>query len=249
MTKSENFSWSYSAYSTAVSCLRKFKLIFIDKLVPDSPESGDMAFGSALHSAINACLTGHDGADTFDIYWNSYRGKELEYGRYKWPELKELGQEFIRKFSKHHAPKYNLKFAEQRLYGDYKGVRLEGTLDYFGDYCEKQSLRDFKTSGRNYDSHKQDCALQLYLYSYLYLQNNPTARIDTLGYTVFNKGTGSIQDLTWEFREEDMYKALDELVEYCKLDKGSYPKNYNACLDYNRKCQFFDICHKGDGNG
>ncbi len=248
-----DFSWSYSAYSSAVTCLRKFKLCYVDKIVVDGPESSDLIFGSALHSAINAVLTGADGQATFELYWLSYKDKDVTYGRFDWKQLANLGAEFIRKFQKLHAPRYTIEFAEKRLYGEYRGVRCEGTLDYYGLYDSNMSLRDFKTSGRNYEFDKAYCALQLYLYAYLYKQNFPAARIDTLGYTVFNKGTGSIQDLTWDFDEKRMYEALDNLVNYAyilgpngisdpKLNMN-YPKNYNSCLDYNRKCQFFDKCH------
>lgn len=245
--------WSYSGYSTAVQCLRKYKYAYVDKIVPEGPDSGDLLFGSALHSAINACLTGQDGSATFEIYWNSYRDKEIEYGRFRWDDLAQIGSGFIRKFFKYHAPKYELKFAEKRLFANYKGVKFEGTPDFYGNYSGRTSLRDFKTSGRNYEPAKATCALQLYLYAYLLLQNGVCETpLQSLGYTVFNKGTGSIQDLTWDFHEKDMYKALEDLVSYCKgidshnsgLVKGDwYPRNLNACLDYSRKCPYFSKCH------
>jgi hypothetical protein len=251
-----DFSWSYSAYSSAVRCLRHFKLCYVDKIVVDGPESSDLLFGSALHSAINAVLTGQDGQAVFELYWLSYKDKDVQYGRFDWKQLANLGAEFIRKFVKMHADNYKLEFAEKRLYGEYRGVRIEGTPDYYGSYKGISSLRDFKTSGRNYESAKSDCATQLYLYSYLCIENG-VGKPECLGYTVFNKGTGSIQDLTWEFDESKMYEALDNLVAYCggmELNFGNvftdkYPKNYNACLDYNRKCDFFAICHgKSDEN-
>lgn len=250
-------SWSFSHYSLALQCLRKYKYVCIDKLTPNLPDSSDLVFGSALHSAINSVLTGQDGAATFELYWNSYKDKDISYGRFNWKQLAELGSGFIRKFTKYHAGKYKLEFAEQRLYGEYRGVQLEGTLDFFGEYNGKASLRDFKTAGRNYDQEKSVSALQLYLYAYL-LQEGKVAggvkqdrpRIETLGYTVFNKGTGSIQDLTWDFEEAKMYEALDQMVDYVGRLSGGivvanmYPKNYGACLDYNRKCVYFDVCHK-----
>lgn len=244
------FSWSYSAYSSAVSCLRKYKLCYIDKILPAGAESSDLVFGSALHSAINAVLSREDGVATFEMYWESYRGKGLEYGRFNWEQLAGIGAEFVRKFIKLHSKKYRLQFAEKRLFGEYKGIKLEGTPDFYGEYNGRMSLRDFKTSGRNYEPEKALCALQLNLYAYLYMKSFPTAKIDTLGYTVFNKAIGSIQDLTWDFREEDMYESLDNMVEYCEIvdleaaDWGTYPKNFNSCLNYNRRCEYFSLCHK-----
>lgn len=241
-------SWSFSNYTLALQCLQKYKYVVVDKLIVEGPESCDLIFGSALHSSLNSLLTGQDGAATFELYWDSYKERDVTYGRFNWEQLRHLGLEFIRKFGKYHAGKYRLEFAEKRLYSEYRGIKLEGTPDYYGYYNDKRSLRDFKTSGRNYEESKRECALQLYLYAYLFLRNHPTAAIDTLGYTVFNKGTGSIQDLTWDFDEGKMYKALDEMVTYAEIlyPKDTlvttFPKNLGACHDYNRKCEFFGKC-------
>lgn len=245
-------SWSFSGYSTALQCLRKYKYAFIDKLIPDAPHSGDMQFGTCLHSALNASLNGKEGVPSFKEYWELFQEKELEYGRFKWRELYNLGSEFIRKFEKSHKRYYKLIFAEKRLYAEYKGVKFEGTPDFYGEYDGKLSVRDFKTSGYNYKEEKSQIAIQLYLYAYLCIKNAmPLSDNSVLGYTVFNKGTGSIQDLTWRFEEKKMYEVLDDLVAYVGIldNKDSYPKNLNSCLDYNRRCQYYEICHgKGDSN-
>lgn len=242
----DTYSWSYSSYSTALQCLRKYKYIYIDKLTPVGPESCDLIFGSALHSAINSQLTGQDGTVTFEMYWESYKNKEVEYERFNWEQLRHIGAEFIRKFCKSHAERYQLEFAEKRIYGEYKGILLEGTPDFYGLYQGRVSLRDFKTASSNYKPEKSDTALQLYLYSYLGITKQGF-RPETLGYTVFNKALGTIQDLTWEYNEDNMYKALDNMVEYIGTlsTTRKYPKSYNNCLDYNRKCQFYDLCHGG----
>lgn len=236
-------SWSFSAYSFAVTCLRKYKLCFIDKIPTPGGESGDLLFGSAIHSAINAVLTGQDGAAIFSIYWESCRGQDVGYGRYDWSYLKELGEKFVSRFEKLHAKKYEMEKGEVRLYGEYRGVKLEGTMDFYGKYEGKTSLRDFKTSGYNYDKAKKLIALQLNLYTYLGIVNGLTPP-DTLGYTVFNKGMGSIQDLTWKFDEKAMFSHLDDLVSYCQtLEKvDAHPRNPNACIMGASRCGYFDLC-------
>ena len=233
-------------FSTATQCLRRFKLCYIDKVVPNVPESGDLAFGSALHSGLNSSIMGENGTEVFEIYWDSYQGKPLQYGRFKWAELRELGLNFLAKFQRLHANKYRVDSAEKRLYSSYKDVRLEGTYDFLGTYNGRKSLRDFKTSGYNYDKDKALCALQLNLYAYLALQNKLVDKIETLGYTVFNKGTGSIQDLTWEFSEKAMMKHLDNMVAYCKKfdvepTDENFPCNPNSML-YPNKCPYFPCC-------
>lgn len=236
-------SWSYSQYSAAVKCLKYFKLVYVDKLVQSSPASGDLCFGSALHSAINAVLTGGDGEEVFRLYWNSYKEKDIAYGRFDWGELASLGAGFISKFERLHAKKYRIHTAEKRLYAGYKGIKFEGTVDFYGEYNGRASLRDFKTSGYNYDKSRQDCSLQLSLYSYL-VRSALDERIDTVGYTVFNKGVGSIQDLTWEFDEKKMYKDMDNLVDYLEvMDRGRFPANLNSCVMGSFKCSMFEECH------
>jgi len=236
-------SWSYSAYSSAVRCLRHFKLCYVDKIVTDAPDSGDLLFGSALHSAINASLTGGDGALTFEIFWDSHQKEEVDYGRLGWTQLRTIGTEFIRKFEKSHRSRYVLKFGEKRLFAEYGGVTIEGSPDFIGDYDGRPALRDFKTSSRNYPNERKDTALQLYLYSYLAHQSG-LGLPETLGYTVFNKGVGTIQDLTWEFKKEDMISALDNMSNYVKMfdAQKEFPKNPNACDSYNRKCEYFNLC-------
>lgn len=242
-------SWSYSQYSAAVKCLRYYKLVYIDRIVPDVPYSGDLAFGSALHSAINSILTGDSGSDIFNIYWDTYKEKEMEWGRFKWAELRELGLNFLSKFGRLHAKKYEIKSAEVRMYGEYKGIQLEGTADFIGTYDGKLSLRDFKTSGYQYPKDKQYTALQLNLYAHL-SEANGFGYPESLGYTVFNKGTGSIQDLTWAFNKAVMFEHLDNMVTYIETMERddspagivSWPKNPNACQLGSIKCNMFDIC-------
>ncbi|GAC1503797.1 MAG: hypothetical protein NVS1B10_08940 [Candidatus Saccharimonadales bacterium] len=243
-------SWSYSSLSTALTCLRKFKCIYIDKLGGNQP-TGDTEFGTAIHMAINALLTGKsldDAQELFALYWETHREGDLRYGRFKWQALGELGFDFIRKFHKGHLSKYIFEFGEQRLFAEYLGTKLEGTLDFYGLYNGVASLRDFKTSSGNYDATKTDTALQLYLYAYLGIRSGLKPPV-TLGYTVFNKAAGSIQDLTWDFNEKQMYSALDEMVKYTKIVEAqdSYPKNYAGCMSYNTPCQFYKECHGQEG--
>lgn len=235
-------SWSYSQFSAALKCLRYFKYVYIDRLDSGSLVSGDLAFGSALHSAINSVLLGGDSGDVFSIYWDSYKDKDVKYGRFNWEELRTLGLNFISKFERLHAKKYEIHTAEKRLYASYRGIKFEGTVDFYGKYNGSTSLRDFKTSGYQYSRDKPLCALQLSLYAFLV--RGLGEPIETLGYTVFNKGTGSIQDLTWEFDEKKMYWDMDELVDYLELiDKGRYPANLNSCIMGSMKCDYFEVCH------
>lgn len=237
-------SISYSEYSAAGSCLRKY-MHMVEK-TPMDLESGDMAFGTALHAGINAILEGDDGNAVFEALWLMDEDKPLKYSRYKWEALGSMGVEFLRKFKKLQAKKYVIQIAEKRLYSTYKSLRLEGTPDFIGTFEGIRSLRDFKTSAYSYPEEKIDTALQLYVYAYLAIQSEGFVP-ETLGYDVFNKGTGSIQNMTWEFSEKKMYAYLDDMDMYVSLwsKQDAYPKNVGACVIGSNTCSYFNSCWKG----
>ncbi len=238
-------SWSYSHYSAAMRCLRYYQHSIVLGTPTTEPESPDLAFGSALHSALNATLHGEDGERVFELYWKSYYDKPLAYDRFDWNYLYGLGLSFISKWTRTYASKYKVVQTEQRLFATYKGIKLEGTPDFVGLYEDIPSVRDFKTSAYNYSKDKTAIALQLYLYAYLSIQNGVLSP-KTLGYDVFTKSTGVVQKpITWDFKHEDMIKALDNMVSYVELlrKQEGYPQNYNSCLMGKNRCQFFEECH------
>jgi hypothetical protein len=240
-----NRSYSYSDYSTALSCLRKYKLVKVDQLVPDVPGSGDMAFGTAMHAAINACLKGDDYEEVLKLYLGDMSEQDLEYGRFGLVELANLGKEFMRKFAKTYARDFKPQVMEKRLYAEYKGVRLEGTPDLVGRYKDTLVVADWKTAGSNYSKDKAQVGLQLWLYAYL-----ATVSLDfkpeKLLYLVLNKGTGSIQTpVTVDFSQTKMFDALDDMVHYLKTVDAEtvFPKNLNSCIIGTNKCQYWKVCH------
>lgn len=241
------FSWSYSDFSLALSCLRKYKLLRIDKIVEDAPPSGDLVFGSALHSAINYCLSGNDDAiDYFVSYWETYKDKPLEFSRFGWNDLDRIGSGFIRKFEDRYKSKLKPVIMEKRLYGSYRTVSLEGTMDFIGEYDGVMTLFDWKTTGYPYDKNKSLTALQLYLYAFLCIESAQIVPVQ-IAYLPFVKSTGSIQTpIILPFKKENMYYALDQLIEYVNLfeRQNVYPKNYNECIKGKMVCSMFNVCHK-----
>jgi hypothetical protein len=236
-------SWSFSSYSTAMQCLYKHRRIYIEGL--PSPDNFDFAFGSAIHSAIRVAVEQTDDAEAiFDIYWATYEKAPYPRSRYSWSELRVIGKDIIRKFVKSWAKRYVPQIVEVRAYSEYKGIKLEGTLDFAGTFDGVPSLVDWKTSSYPYDKDKTLIALQLYLYAYLAIKEfgfTPTQII----YAPFIKSAGSIQTpLVLPFREEDMYRHLDGMLSYiAKLTATpDAPKNPNSCLMGKMKCPFFDHC-------
>ncbi len=242
-----NRSWSFSQYSDALKCLQYDKYLNVDKL-GEPAKSGDTAFGTAIHSAIASFLEGENSREVFSILWDLEESKDLQYTRFRWGELKGIGDELLRKYEKGHGKKMELVFGEKRLYGEYKGVKLEGTLDFLGDYNGKMELVDFKTSAYSYDRDKVTCSLQLSLYAYLAEQNG-LPRPERLSYLTFVKSTKSIQYTTRAHDGPLMYSQLDSMVNYVKLiearDMTQEYKNPNGCFIGTQRCQFFDKCWKG----
>lgn len=236
-------SWSNSAISTAVQCKRKYKYVYIDKLQPEE-DNTDLAFGQAMHTAIETILVDkEDGREIFSIYWDTYKDLPMSSPRFNWTKLKDLGLEFLRKFQRLHAKKYVITQMEQRLYGEYGGITLNGMPDFIGTYNGTLSLRDFKTSAYNYAKEKADITTQLYLYAYLMGQNLGYYPA-TLGYDVFVKSTGSIQNLTWNFDEDRMKEILDTMIVICKdmEEETLYPRNPYNCIMGAKICPFYKKC-------
>lgn len=237
-------SWSYSKTSCAKSCLRKYKLQYIDAVQPESPHSSDLAFGSAIHVALDAMFNKDNASLVFQAYWARHGG--LEYYRYNHDTLLSMGLELIRKFQAHHMPKYERWQGETRMYGEYQGHALEGTADFVGLYEGVPTLVDWKTSSNNYDVDRAHISTQLHLYAYL-LHTTTSLRVKQLMYVPFVKYTCSIQrPVVVPFDESLMYDHLDNMMSYIKLidSQHNWPKNSEACTYGTRKCTYTTLCWK-----
>lgn len=236
---------SYSEFSTALLCLRKYQYLYVDKIkLPELDKPADLAFGSAIHAGVNAYLEGHNGTSVFNIFWESIREKDMLYSRFNWEELKNLGEVFLSKFTKRYLRDFKPVHMEKRLYSEYRGIKLEGTPDFFGLYKDEKVVFDWKTSAYPYYKERGLTSLQLALYTYLGIRELGFTP-QKLGYLVFVKATGSVQNpILVDFDEKVLYDKLDSMVDYYeKLDKAkTYPKNPNQCIVGSNYCPFIDLC-------
>jgi hypothetical protein len=242
--------WGYSKLSDFLACPRKYQHKNVLDTKPDGVSDSNLAFGSALHSAINAALTGQDPLEVFAIFWKSYEGKDIAYGRLSWRQLGELGEGFIRKFQKNYAYRFELVVAEKTLRASYKGVLFEGTVDLLAKFDGVLTLVDFKTTSAPYDKARAAVSFQLHLYAYLCL-SGISASPEQVMYLPFNKSNGSIQTpVVAPLIESKMYAALDDFVALVPNAGTAYPRNMNSCFNYNKRCEFFQTCHgnKGESN-
>lgn len=242
-------NFSYSQLSTAYRCNMLFKHLYVDKLTPSGPESGEMKFGTGLHLAINTVLAKDgDATANFDMFWDIQKTVDNAYGRFTWAELRDMAHVFISRFERLHAKKFKPHSMEERLHGRIGNSEISGTPDFIGEYNGVPSIVDFKTAGSRYNPEKATIAEQLFLYAYL-------AR-ETLGYIakqvvfiVFVKGPNpSIQSITADITTGQLNMVVENVLLQMqelevKIESGKFTKNLNGCGFGGARCQFPTRCY------
>lgn len=248
-------SYSNSMLQAAYRCQKYYKYLYVDKLIPEGKHSSDLAFGSAMHFAIEQSLVHKaDIIESFKLYWEPI-ADGLEYGRLGREALEVNAEILLPRFERLHAKKIKVEQIEKRLYGkiqrgqDGNTCSVEGTPDVLGDYENLPSIIDFKTSSFRYPKEKIYLAEQMYLYAHLAAQNGFTAA--QVVFIVFIKGTTpSIQTLTRRIDIQELNNVVDNIALQCQaLDiaelNNAWSKNTNSCIQGERVCTFFSKCWKG----
>lgn len=243
-------SFWYSKLDTAASCLYRYKREHIDGIPGDGGLSPYTEFGEVMHLALETMFEGDDASITFRTEWEKRKDLKLEWGRYNWAALKDIGLTCLQKFERLHYPHIKPIMCERRIYGKMGKHDYEGTPDLYGLYRGNSAIMDFKTSSQRYAKEKIVVAKQLGDYARLITQNGldlPKYRV----YFVFVKYSKSIQVLQAPITEEFL-KAVEEnnrmMIEDLKTRK-EFPRNYASCLAYNSRCPHFTHCHGGqDGS-
>ena len=118
-------------------------------------------------------------------------------------------------------------------------------MDCLARYKGKLSLVDFKTSSQRYPDGKVEASDQLRLYAYL-AQKNLNVKIEQLVYVVFIKTKEpSIQVLAQDLNQEELALRIANIDAQCQQIQGAVEvtRNHNACFNYGRRCQYFNLCH------
>lgn len=235
----------YSTINLYHKCPKYYELNQILGIPDDAEQSADMAFGTAIHAAIQAIFEGYSGSGLFQDLWGEQRKREdLNYTRYKWEDLNVIGEELITRFhdyKKHFVPAH----LEQKLIAPLGNHLISGTVDFIGMYKGIPSVVDWKTSAMPYDAYKIRCNEQMYGYDYL-------ART-ALGFQAEQKVYGvAIKDLKnprWQFRvapltEENRAKMMSNLEQMCETiaNTKTFHRNPNSCVAYKRVCPYFEHC-------
>lgn len=239
-------SYNYSALQSAYTCLKKFKLLYVDKIKAPVPESADLHFGTAVHAGAQAFLEGQDGVEVFRAYWESEKDKDRRYGRFDWAALSNQGEGLLAKFERFHLKKFKVFKLEERIYTQIEDVRLEGTPDFVGEFEGVPCILDFKTTGYNYVREKLICNEQMPLYQVMAKQEwGYDAK--QLIYFPFVKGDNyKIQRaLKLDVNPEHVQATVRNVLAVCReLDKRiEFHENRASCLIGQNKCEYFDLCH------
>lgn len=241
-------SWSFSHYSTLLRCKQLYQYQIIDKAPEFQEVDGNLKFGTALHAALNAIVHGKNGESLFELTWEEEEGNDHDYGyKHNHASIGQMGLGFLSKFRKAYLKDIEPIFAEERLFGTYGDIKLEGTPDLIAKYKGVVTLFDFKTSAYSYDKDKATNSLQMYLYAYL-AEQNKIANVEQICYLVFCKDKGSIQTpIIEKIDKNKSLHMLEDMQNYIKMLTSSEvnTKNPNACFMGKHKCPAFDRCWKG----
>lgn len=247
-------SISYSHLSTALRCPRLYQYQVLEGRKVEGVKSLALYFGTALHAGLCGILKGQSNKD-FSFIMTKAKLEKGIFGpdRYSWEEYFEMGQVFLERFSRLHASAFTPVALEERLYGALpNGAKVEGTPDAVALYKGICSVIDFKTSGSAYPKEKAVVSDQMHLYAHM-AQKQYKLVVEQLVYVVFVKSSKSprIQVIKAPLTQEKLaerianFSALNDNLQTLKTQYSGalLPQNCNACFDYNRRCDFFDVCH------
>jgi hypothetical protein len=237
----------YSRLQDARSCLRLYKLKHLDG-VRLTEENLDMVFGTGLHLGLNEILSGEgDGIELFEMFFDTYRGRDLPGFSFSWEELRAMGPVFLSRFERLHAKHFRPFKMEERMYGQIGPHKFEGTADFLGWYKDVPSVLDFKTSSKAYHKKKVISDEQMPGYAHLSattLGFKPEQAVffvfvkDRSGPKIQTPQIVQLTDAVLSSTIQNMREQMDDLTE-----RKVFPKNPGHCVRGNIICPAFHLCH------
>jgi len=243
----------YSTLSDAYKCLHYYELKHLLGQDDGSDRSGDMAFGTAIHTGVQDLFEIGNGVDAFTDAWAAREDDELEYSRYQWADLMRMGATLVEVFRDEHLKHFQAAHLEKQLEAPLsENIGLRGTVDFLGTYRGTPSVVDWKTSAMPYDAYKIRCNEQMYGYAYM-------SRV-ALGFkavqVVYGVAIKDAKNPRWQFRTTALSDAIlrekmNNVEQVCNrlAAGGPFYKNPGACVVGKRVCPFFEKCHGGQGSG
>lgn len=232
--------FGYSILSSFDRCAKSFKLKHIDNIPEPMTYSGDLAFGTSLHQALSSMFEGDDALSQFRVSWSIVDHKNLNWGRFDYHKLGEMGEVFLSRFERLHKKHFEPLHIEKKLKVKIKGFDVEGTPDMLGMYKGKRSVIDWKTSSGPYDKRKIIVGEQMPLYGYM-AKEAYQYNVEQYVYVVFCKAEERIQVLTQDFAPKVEKEVIDNMTLKMAdiVNRTAWPKNTNNCLN----CGYFKHCY------
>jgi len=241
---------SVSQITTWLACPRKYRFRYVDKREPES-RSGNLAFGSAVHSAIewwhNERIAGRvpELANALRIFradWTAQVTDPLLDLEERTPEeLQAVGEALVTLFVERFANDPPPTVAEQRFEvvlrdpatGNLLPVPLVGVLDAVEDGL----CWELKTAARK--NHISDYSLQLAAYSYAVRETTgvrPRIRVVQLVKTKVPKI--EVEETMLSDREEAWFAEVAAEV-YDAITRGAFPPNPSWMCP---RCEYRGAC-------
>jgi hypothetical protein len=242
----------YSNLYTWHKCQKYFELNRIQGIPDGSDKNGDMAFGSAMHLAIEDLYAGGDGHEVFMTYMDTL--KDMEYGRLKFDDLVWMGKQFINRFQedvmKDIVPVHQeVRMSTSYKYGDDEVIEVAGTADVLGTYKGEKCVLDWKTSSQPYDAYKIVTNPQMYLYADM-ANKSLGFEAKKIVYVVFIKDPKNprIQVRQRDVTDCDIKKQVDNVLEIFRTIQNTevFTKNTDSCKTWNGLCPYFERCWNGN---
>lgn len=246
----------YSSIQDWYKCQSYYKYKHIDGLSDGGEKSGDMAFGSALHLAIQDLFEGGNGLDVFNMWWGLEESKGLEYTRLKHGDLAKMGADLISIFRDEQMRFFVPKALEQKMTTKLGNHLFSGTVDFIGTYKGIPSVVDWKTSAMPYSQHKIEVNEQMYGYAFM-AERELGFKAEQVVYGVAVKDP---KNPRWQMKvaklaPEVLDSKLDNVQQVCNTIASTeiYTKNPTQCATGSgysvRVCPFYSLCHKKGQDG
>ena len=268
---------SYSKMTTYKDCPAKYKFQYVDKYRQDATSSAFL-FGLAFDQAVNYILNKHKKGQTPDLKHAKkafLKGMKLWHGQNEliyfkadlpdalrtmdakvnqqlaWNHLCMLGQMMVEEYVTKILPhiKRVVLVQKRKIVKNGAQDELNFVLDCIVELQDgRVVLFDTKTSSKQYARNSVRFSEQLAMYNEYY----PT---EWCGYIVFNKHLKKDGTLKWQIivdkideqQKATVFKDMDDTVTSIKA--GLFPKNKKSCYNFGRRCEYFNLCHKGDPSG
>jgi putative RecB family exonuclease len=244
---SEELRLSVSKVKTFLSCKKKFKFTYIDKL--PQQEFDFYTFGKFCHKVLenfhNTYINGS--LEPYNkIMSQAFKDALIEFKLTR--EIKKECWDLINKYlmivtkNKKENKSSNIISCEKNFnFSIDKNIKLNGMIDRIQiDDDNVIHVGDYKTTKNK--KYLKDDDFQLLTYAYYILSNEDTSAKKIRGSYILLRH--DFENLTFEFNQSQILKIKDLYIKYGSqiLSEKNYDPNANRLCEY---CSFLNVCDEG----